>query len=122
MLSGMCPDLEEQKGRFPPNSPLLYFPVRHPAPRTTTHHTRAPRSTALQPRSAQTKFSLYSLLLTVVESRAVVRCSDVIGFPTLGSAAKGGGGTKDVSKIRKTCMEYGVVRHGVHYNGEDNRY
>lgn len=56
-----------------------------------------------------------------MESRAVVRCSDVIGFPTLGSAVKEGGGTKDVRKIRKTCMEYGVGRHGVHYNREDNR-
>lgn len=49
-------------------------------------------------------------------SRAVVRCRDVIGFPTLGSAAKEGGGTKDVRKIRKTCMEYGVGRLRVHYN------
>lgn len=57
-----------------------------------------------------------------MESRAVVvRCSDVIGFPTIGSAVKQRRGTKDVTKIRKTCMEYVAGRHGVHYNGEDNR-
>lgn len=103
---------------FPPTPHYYIFPCAIPAPRTTTHYTRAPRSTALQPRSAQTKF-----ILTVGKSRAVVRCSDVIGFPTLGSAAKEGKRNEKRKKDQKDL-------HGVrsrqawsawHYKREDNR-